>query len=616
MRRVYEILHLKINAKNWTLSILCSTIFEMKKAIVIGASSGIGEALAKLLAQEGYEVGLAARRLELLQDLQKEIKTKTFIKRIDVANTSEAKASLDSLLQEMGQVDLIILNAGIIFNNHEFDWEKEESTIVINALGFAAMAHTAMQYFLERGKGHLVGISSISAIRGESDSPSYSASKAFVSNFLEGLRIKAFKEKKEITVTDIQPGWVDTVMAKGEETFWMASPEKAAEQIYSAIKHKRSHAYITRRWRLYAWLLKLTPRWAYARFFLFLFSMTTLSADFHEDLVFAYQTLKANHPGPYNALDPNFSQKLEENFHIAEQKLKVEEDKQKVLKEFGRSFQDSHLRIWYESAASPQVEAVFDIQKLNGCYWISIPTFYPSEEQKKALYKIIQLLPELREQTVIFDLRGNRGGSFFWGRELIKALFGKEYTQQRLSKLYHQTFNHWRLSPGNLEHVKVMISALKSQHGETHSSIQWSENLYQELEKALNHGDAFYVEAFNKKTFSSIATNPVKGKIIAIIDRNCYSATLMFIDELKAMQDIILLGETTGADSMYMELRDISLPSGNGKLGFPIRVYQSPSRGHNVPYHPDIHYPGNLQETANLQSFVLKLNPTESHANH
>lgn len=241
--------------------------FEMKKAIVIGASSGIGEALAKRLAQEGYEVGLAARRLELLQDLQKEIKTKTFIKRIDVANTSEAKASLDSLLQEMGQVDLIILNAGIIFNNPEFDWKKEESTIVINALGFAAMAHTAMQYFLNRGKGHLVGISSISAIRGESDSPSYSASKAFVSNFLEGLRVKAFKEKKEISVTDIQPGWVDTVMAKGEETFWMASPEKAAEQIYSAIQHKRSHAYITRRWRLYAWLLKLTPRWAYARFF-------------------------------------------------------------------------------------------------------------------------------------------------------------------------------------------------------------------------------------------------------------------------------------------------------------------------------------------------------------
>ena len=106
--------------------------------------------------------------------------------------------------------------------------------------------------------------------------------------------------------------------------------------------------------------------------------------------------MKENHPGPYNSLDPNFSKKLEENFHIAEQKLHVEEDKQKVLKEFGRSFQDSHLRIWYESAVTPQAEAVFDIQKLNDGYWISIPTFYPSEEQKKAFYKIIEMLPELR----------------------------------------------------------------------------------------------------------------------------------------------------------------------------------------------------------------------------
>lgn len=235
----------------------------MQKAIVIGASSGIGKALAKVLAREGYEVGLAARRFELLLNLQKEIKTKTFIKRIDITNSSEAIDSLESLIDEMGGVDLIIVNAGVVFNNRAFEWEKEKLTIQTNVLGFSAMAHGSMRYFLKQGKGHLVGISSISALRGEGDSPSYSASKAFVSNFLEGLRVKAVREKKDICITDIKPGWVDTDMAKGEETFWMASPEKAAEQIYSAIKNKRAHAYITRRWRLYAWLLKLTPRWMY-----------------------------------------------------------------------------------------------------------------------------------------------------------------------------------------------------------------------------------------------------------------------------------------------------------------------------------------------------------------
>lgn len=238
-----------------------------QKAIVIGASSGIGKALARVLARQSYEVGLVARRSELLLELQNEIDTRTFVKQIDIANTSQARASLKALVHEMGGVDLIVLNAGVLFNNREFGWEKEELTIQINVLGFAAMAHTAMEHFLKQGKGHLVGISSISALRGDSECPSYSASKAFVSNFLEGLRIKTFKENKGLCITDIQPGWVDTAMAKGEETFWMASAEKAAEQIYAAIKNKRSHAYITHRWRFYAWLIKSIPRSIYARFF-------------------------------------------------------------------------------------------------------------------------------------------------------------------------------------------------------------------------------------------------------------------------------------------------------------------------------------------------------------
>lgn len=238
----------------------------MRKAIVIGASSGIGKALAKVLAREGYEVGLVARRFELLLEVQKELKTRTFVKQINVVNTSEAMNSLKSLIEEMGGVDLVVVNAGVFYNNCAFDWDKEKLTIEINVLGFAAMAHAAMDYFFELGRGHLVGISSISAIRGEAESPSYSASKAFVSNFLEGLRVKAFKEKKDICITDIQPGWVDTDMAKGVETFWMASTEKAAEQIYSAMKNRSFHAYITKRWCFYAWLLKLTPRWVYNRF--------------------------------------------------------------------------------------------------------------------------------------------------------------------------------------------------------------------------------------------------------------------------------------------------------------------------------------------------------------
>lgn len=86
-----------------------------------------------------------------------------------------------------------------------------------------------------------------------------------MSNYLEGLRKKAFKEKLPLTVTDIKPGFVDTDMAKGEGKFWVAPAEVAAEQITSAIVNKRKHAYITRRWRLMGWLFKLMPEWVYRR---------------------------------------------------------------------------------------------------------------------------------------------------------------------------------------------------------------------------------------------------------------------------------------------------------------------------------------------------------------
>jgi short-subunit dehydrogenase len=233
------------------------------KAIVIGASSGIGRELAKILAKEGYEVGLVARRKALLLSLGKAISGKTYIKQIDISRP-EAIGKIESFIQEMEAVDLVILNSGTGFINPEMDWKKDKETLDVNVLGFSAMANVFMKHFLSKGSGHLVGISSIAAIRG---SGVYSASKAFVSNYLEGLRHRAFKERKQIIVTDIKPGFVDTAMAKGEGLFWVIPAETAAAMIYKAIKKKKNHAYITARWRLVAWILKCMPDWMYDRFF-------------------------------------------------------------------------------------------------------------------------------------------------------------------------------------------------------------------------------------------------------------------------------------------------------------------------------------------------------------
>jgi short-subunit dehydrogenase len=136
----------------------------MKKAIIIGASSGIGKELAKILSHENYVLGLAARRDALLQELQKELGTETYIKHIDLSKPEEAISRLRELIAEMNGVDLIIIASGIGFINHALDWDKERETIEVNVLGVTAMINVSLKYFIEKGSGQLAVISSIAAL--------------------------------------------------------------------------------------------------------------------------------------------------------------------------------------------------------------------------------------------------------------------------------------------------------------------------------------------------------------------------------------------------------------------------------------------------------------------
>ncbi|MCK4462930.1 MAG: SDR family NAD(P)-dependent oxidoreductase, partial [Candidatus Omnitrophica bacterium] len=180
-------------------------------------------------------------------------------------DTESAIQSFEKLINEMGNLDILIINAGIGHINPSLDWLMEKETIDTNISGFTALATAGMRYFIKKGAGHLVGISSIASIRGSDTAPAYSASKAFMSNYLEGLNRKVAKEKLPITITDIQPGFVDTAIVKGDKIFWMVSPKKAAKQIYNAINEKKRIAYITKRWILIAWLLKILPGYLYRK---------------------------------------------------------------------------------------------------------------------------------------------------------------------------------------------------------------------------------------------------------------------------------------------------------------------------------------------------------------
>ena len=236
-----------------------------RNAIIIGASSGIGRALAKVLASNGYDVGIAARRLDLLNTLANEIGTTAFVKAIDVSQLAEAMQSLRDLITEMKDVELFVISSGTGSSNPTLEWQPEHETIAVNVSGFAAMANVAVAHLQARGSGCLVGISSIAALVGNPHAPAYDASKAFMSNYLQGLRYRFAKLRLPVVVTDVQPGFVDTAMAKADKTFWMASPEKAAAQIFAAVQKRKPHVYVTRRWRLVAWLMKAMPNWLMAR---------------------------------------------------------------------------------------------------------------------------------------------------------------------------------------------------------------------------------------------------------------------------------------------------------------------------------------------------------------
>jgi len=237
-----------------------------KKAIIIGASSGIGEALARVLSRNGYEVGLTARREERLREIAKALPTRGFVKRIDVSEPEPAMTALRALIAEMDGVDLIVINAGISLSSHA-EWAQEKAVIDVNVSGFVAMSNVAWEYFLERGGGHIVGISSIAALKGYGRNTIYCASKAFVSSYMQGMRQKIHRKRVDILVTDIKPGFVATPMtANNKKMFWVADVDKAARQIFDAIRKRKTHAYITRRWRLAAWVTKLMPDWLFERF--------------------------------------------------------------------------------------------------------------------------------------------------------------------------------------------------------------------------------------------------------------------------------------------------------------------------------------------------------------
>ena len=231
-----------------------------KRAIVIGASSGIGREVAKLLIQEGWTLGVAARRIELLQDIGN-----VEVEQIDVT-TEDAPARLRSLIEKLGGMDLFFYASGIGKQNRELLQDIEIATMQTNALGFTRMIGEAYRYFAEQGAGHIAAITSIAGTKGLGPAPAYSATKAMQNVYLQALEQQAHARGLRIRFTDIRPGFVDTALLSGDFHYpMMLKPQKVACEIIRAINARKHIRVIDWKYRLLTAVWRTIPIFLWRR---------------------------------------------------------------------------------------------------------------------------------------------------------------------------------------------------------------------------------------------------------------------------------------------------------------------------------------------------------------
>ena len=232
----------------------------MKRVIIIGASSGMGFEVAKLLLAEGCTLGVAARREDRLQMLKQMAPDRVEVQALDMT-ADDATVKLRDLIDRLGGMDLFFYASGIGKQNHTLSSDIELNTVNTNGMGFTRMTGEAYRYFAERGEGHIAAITSIAGTKGLGPAPSYSATKAMQNVYLQALEQQANARKLKIRFTDIRPGFVDTDLLKGDYHYpMMLKPEKVARQIVRAIKNKRHIKVIDWRYALMTALWRRIPR--------------------------------------------------------------------------------------------------------------------------------------------------------------------------------------------------------------------------------------------------------------------------------------------------------------------------------------------------------------------
>ena len=230
-----------------------------KRIVIVGASSGIGMQSALRFIEAGWSVGVAARRLEPLQELAERFPQQVPTERIDITE-EDAPIRLNSLIHKLGGMDCYLHVSGIGFQNPELNPEVELNTVKTNSEGMVRMVDAAWQYFKKQSGGHIAVVSSIAGTKGLGTAPAYSATKAMQNRYLEALEQLSRMQRLNISITDIRPGFVKTdLLSDGQNYPMLMEVKSVSKSIYRAIIKRKRRAIIDWRYRVLVLLWRLIP---------------------------------------------------------------------------------------------------------------------------------------------------------------------------------------------------------------------------------------------------------------------------------------------------------------------------------------------------------------------
>jgi decaprenylphospho-beta-D-erythro-pentofuranosid-2-ulose 2-reductase len=244
-----------------------------RRGIIIGASEGIGAALARRLAREGYTLALLARRKDRLESVCDEInrtsneyRARAYIH--DVAEYEIVPELLRRIVAELGGLDVVVFVAGVNYppgGIDKYNFENDRKMIEINLIGAMAWLSPVAEMFQSAGAGQIVGVGSVAGDRGRVGNPGYNTSKAGLATYLEALRNRLTRHG--VNVLTVKPGFVQTEMIKAAQgpTPFMITTEKAVEDIWKAMQKRKQVIYTAPIWRWIMLAIQHTPSFIFRR---------------------------------------------------------------------------------------------------------------------------------------------------------------------------------------------------------------------------------------------------------------------------------------------------------------------------------------------------------------